>query len=114
MDDFVNLYQYHLAWLIYFLSGSVFSLAWWRLTSGVKNAGWRDLVRGMALVFIFTPWYVSEAQEHAAPAIVVAVMDLFLGSTDNGLSSAICLLSVTAIMLVWLLGKRLFVRNHDD
>ena len=68
----------------------------------------------LSLVFIFTPWYVSEAQEHAAPAIVVVVMDLFLGSTDNGLSSAICLLSVTAIMLVWLLGKRLFVRNHDD
>ena len=106
MDGFIGTYQYFIGWSIYLLAGLAFSLAWWKLTSNLRHSGWRDLLRGITLVVIFTPWYVSEAHEHVAPAAVVVLIDLLLGSTDNGLTGSLALLISTGIMLIVLISKR--------
>ncbi|MBT4161958.1 MAG: hypothetical protein HOC70_06905 [Gammaproteobacteria bacterium] len=107
MDDFITEYQYLIAWGIYIGFGFLFCLFWWKITSGFRHAGWKDLLRGITVVVIFTPWYVSAAREHAAPAAVVVALDLMLGSTDNGLAGSLALLVATAIMLMLLIVRRL-------
>lgn len=107
MSEFLGVYQYQVAWSIYLFGGCFFCLFWWRLTGVVKHGGWRDLMRGVTLVIIFTPWYVSEAHEHAAPAVVVALIDLLWGSADNGMSALLVLLIATALMLAILVVRRL-------
>lgn len=111
MNEFITQYQYVIAWGAYLIFGLVFCLFWWRVTSGLKHGGWKDLLRGISLVVIFTPWFVSEAHDHAAPAVIVVAMDLLLGSTDNGLAGALTLLVTTAVMLATLITRRLLLNR---
>ncbi|MDA0978437.1 MAG: hypothetical protein O3B72_07765 [Proteobacteria bacterium] len=117
MDSFIGQYEYHLAWTVYLLASVCFCLFWWKLTGNLKHGGWRDLLRGAALVVIFTPWYVSDAHDHLAPALVVVLMDLLIGSSDNGLAGALVLLVAVALMLALLIVRRLVFRSgshHGD
>jgi len=106
VNEFIGQYQYVIAWSVYIGCGLIFSLSWWKVTSLLKHRGWRDLLRGVSLVVIYTPWFTSEAHEHLAPAIVVVLMDLLLGSSDNGLAGSLTLLVATATMLAALIGRR--------
>ena len=114
MDAFIGQYQYSIAWGVYLGAGVLFSLFWWKLTSRITHSGWRDLLRGVALVVIFTPWYAGDAHEHFAPAIVIVLLDLILGSTDNGLTGSLALLVATALMLAALIAKRLLSGRKDS
>jgi len=112
MDDFITRYQYVIAWSIYLVFGILFSLFWWKMTRNLSHGGWKDLLRGICLVLIFTPWYVSEAHEHVAPAAMVVAMDLLLGSTGHGLTGSLALLTATAVMLILLIVRRFLARNR--
>ena len=111
MNEFLNEYQYVIAWFTYCVAGLTFCAAWWRLTRMASHDGWRDLLRGISIVLIFTPWYVGEAHVHLAPAIVVVFMDFLLGSSDNGLAGSLVLLVVIAVMLVTIIVRGIF-RNR--
>ena len=106
MNEFIGQYQYVIAWAVYIGSGILFCLFWWETTSLIDHHGWRDLLRGMSLVVIYTPWFTSEAHEYLAPAIVVVLMDLLLGSSDNGLTGSLALMFATAAMLAGLIARR--------
>ena len=114
MGDFISQYQYHVAWVIYLTCGAIFCAVLWRFTSSLNHSGWRDLIRGIGLVVIYTPWYVSEAHDYTAPAVMVVAMDMLLGSTGNGLAGSMAILVSTALMLAFLIVKRVLRRNHDD
>ena len=103
---------YHLAWAVYLAAGLLASLVWWRATRRFRHQGWRDLLRGLAVVMIFTPWYASNTHEHFAPATMVVVMDLLLGDPANGLAGSLVLLAATAVMLLVLLVRRLISGWH--
>ncbi|MFT7219462.1 MAG: hypothetical protein ACI8Z1_001077 [Candidatus Azotimanducaceae bacterium] len=107
MNAFLNEYQYIAAWAVYAVAGFAFGASWWRLTRRVDHSGWRELLRGIVVVVIFTPWYISEVHEALAPAIVVVLMDFLLGSSDNGLTGSLVLLMATAGMLVLIIVRRL-------
>jgi hypothetical protein len=114
VNEFIGQYQYVIAWSVYISSGLLFSLFWWKITTLVAHRGWRELLRGVSLVVLYTPWFTSEAHEHLAPAIVVVLMDLLLGTSDNGLAGSLALLLATAAMLAALIGRRyLASRRHQ-
>ncbi|XOV89317.1 MAG: hypothetical protein ACFHX7_05340 [Pseudomonadota bacterium] len=92
--------DYVIAWSVYALAGVGCCLVWWKLTSLVSNPGWRDILRGVAVVIIFTPWYAGETPEFYAPAIVVLLMDLLLEGTAAGMKGGVVLLFATFLMLV--------------
>ena len=120
MNEFVGQHEYSIAWAVYLVSGIVFSGIWFRLTRFLKHSGWRDLLRGIALIAIFTPWFTSTTHEHLAPAVIVILMDVLLGSTPNALSGAIALLMSLAAMLIVLIVRRIIARrgamkeHHND
>ena len=114
MIEVVSRHQYLLAWIVYSISGGVFCLVIWRFTALLNHSGWRDLIRSINLAMIYTPWYISDAREYAAPATIVVAMDLLLGNTDNGLAAAIAILTIIAFLLSLLLLKRALRRNHED
>ncbi len=115
MNEFIGYYQYFVAWTMYIGSGLIFSLFWWKITKLVAHRGWRELLRGISLVVIYTPWFTSEAHEHLAPAMVVVLIDVLLGTSDNGLAGSLALLLATAAMLATLIGRRfLGASNHQE
>jgi hypothetical protein len=114
MDAFIGEYQHVIAWMTYVFAGVVFCIFWWKLTRVIHHGGWRDLLRGLVLVAIYTPWYIGESHEHVAPAAMVLAMDLLLGSSSNGLAASLALLIAAALMLIVLIIRRLQARRADN
>ena len=111
--QFIESYQYFFAWLVYGLAGIGCCLFWWKVTSFVKNRGWRDLLRGLSVVLIFTPWYAGESPEFYAPAMVVLLMDVLLEGAKSGLKGGIALLFSMFFMLI-VLTVRQFVGRQAE
>jgi hypothetical protein len=112
VNEFIVEHQSIIAWSVYIVSGLIFSLFWWKVTRLVAHRGWRELLRGISLVVIYTPWYTSEAHEHL---MVVVLIDLLLGASGNGLAGSLALLLATAGMLVLLIGRRfLATGSHQE
>lgn len=100
-----------LAWIVYVLSGVICCVVWWKITSHVGNRGWRDLLRGLAVVLVFTPWYAGDTPEFFAPAIVVLLMDLLLEGTAAGMKGGVVLLVTTFLMLCVLAVRMVLARR---
>ncbi len=107
MNDWLTEYQYVIAWTIYLASGAILCTFWWKITRKLQHPGWCDLLRGIALVLIFTPSYSSGNHEHYAPASLVTLMDLLLDSPGSNLSAVLMLLFASALMLAVLLLRHL-------
>jgi hypothetical protein len=113
MADFIDNYQYLIAWVIYGIAGVGCCAVWWKITSFIGNRGWRDLSRGIVIVLIFTPWYAGESAEFYAPAVVVLLMDLLLEGAKAGLKGGLALLVSSFVMLIVLAGHLIFGGKSD-
>jgi len=100
MADFFGGYEYILGWMVYFSAGIGCSVVWWKITSSIGHRGWRELLRGIAIVVIFTPWYAGESPEFFAPAVVVLLMDLLLEGAKAGMKGGVALLFSSFVMLL--------------
>ncbi len=106
--------EYIIAWSVYFLSGLGCSWVWWKLTSGIQNRGWQDLLRGIVLVLIFTPWYTGDEIRIYAPAFLILAMDLLLEGAESGLHGGVALMFSSFFVLL-VLAVRLYIgrrRQH--
>ena len=112
MEIFEN-NQYLVAWSVYALAGVGCCLFWWKLTSHIGNRGWRDLLRGLSVVLIFTPWYAGDMPEFYAPAMVVLLMDLLLEGAKAGLKGGAALLFTSFFMLI-VLTVRQYLRSRPQ
>jgi hypothetical protein len=104
--------EYVVAWAIYGLAGVIVCLIWWRMTAFFKQVVIKQIMRGVLVVLVFTPWYAGDTGLHFAPAIVVLVFEQFLGGQDRGLGSLYALITSFCLLLVFL-GARQF-RKPDD
>jgi hypothetical protein len=106
--------EYLIAWAVYALAGMSCCFIWWRLTSLMKQAAWRDLSRGFVVVLIFTPWYAGESPEFFAPAIVVLLMDLLLEGAKSGMKGGVALLIASFLMLLVLTARVFLLRRGNS
>ncbi|HJN52477.1 MAG: hypothetical protein QGI68_03360 [Pseudomonadales bacterium] len=107
-------WDYLIAWMVYLLAGAGCCLVWWRLTRGLTSKSLRDLLRGVAVVLIFTPWFAGDSDEFLAPAIVVLLFDLLLAGVKNGLQGGLILLSMLFVMVLFLTVKLLLRKRPVD
>ncbi len=105
--------EYVLAWSVYVIAGGGCCLVWWKLTSLIRNRGWREILRGLCFVLIFTPWYAGDTAEFYAPAVVVLLMDVLLEGTASGLKGGVALLVSTFLMLLVLVARELLRRRPE-
>ena len=104
--------EHLLGWLFYIAAGIACCFIWWRLTSYIRHGGWRDLLRGVLVVVIFTPWFAGEAHEFLAPAFVVLLMDLLLEGVTGGMKGGVALLFSSFAMLTVLTVRALLFKRH--
>ena len=104
--------EHLLGWLVYIAAGIACGFIWWQLTSYIRHGGWRDLLRGVFVVVIFTPWYAGDAHEFLAPAVVVLLMDLLLEGATAGIKGGVALLFSSFAMLVVLTIRALLFKRR--
>ncbi|MDG2072908.1 MAG: hypothetical protein P8J55_14530 [Pseudomonadales bacterium] len=104
--------EHLLGWLVYIATGIACGFIWWQLTSYIRHGGWRDLLRGVFVVVIFTPWYAGDAHEFLAPAVVVLLMDLLLEGATAGIKGGVALLFSSFAMLVVLTIRALLFKRR--
>lgn len=102
--------EYLIAWAAYYLAGIGCCVVWWKITSFIGSRAGRDLLRGIAVVLIFTPWFAGDTPEFWAPAVVVLLMDVLLEGTASGLKGGVALLVATLLMIVVLIVRQLRAR----
>ena len=105
--------EYILAWSVYIISGIGCSWVWWKLTSGISNRGWQDLLRGLVVVIIFTPWFTGDDIRIYAPAILILSMDLLLEGAKSGLQGGVALMFSSFFMLL-VLSVRVFLYRRPQ
>lgn len=113
MAEFIDDYQYLIAWVTYMIAGVGCCAVWWKITSFIGHRGWRHLSRGIVVVLIFTPWYAGESAEFYAPAVVVLLMDMLLEGAKAGMKGGLALLVSSFVMLVLLTGHLIFKGKSD-
>lgn len=99
--------EYFIAWTIYGVAGIGCCVVWWKITSYVDNRLLRDMLRGLAIVVVFTPWYAGDVHRFYAPAIVILLLDVMLSGAKSGLKGGIALLVGTFVMLLILAVRQL-------
>jgi len=107
-------WDYLIAWLIYLLAGVGCCLVWWRITRALAHKALRDLLRGFAMVLIFTPWYAGESEGFLAPATVVLLFDLLLSGAKNGLKGGVALLVMLFLVLLYLTVRQFLWKRPTD
>jgi predicted dithiol-disulfide oxidoreductase (DUF899 family) len=106
-------FEYLVAWTVYAIAGICCCIVWWKMTKGIGSRGLREILRGIAVVLVFTPWYAGDSPEFYAPAIVVLMMDLLLEGAKSGMKGGIALLFSTFFMLLFLTVRQLWGRRQN-
>ncbi len=104
--------EYLVAWIVYGVSAGLCLLVWWKLTSHIDHRGWRELLRGLAVVFLGTPWVTAPGSAHFAPAFLVLALDLLLEGVEGGMKGGIVLLGTTFVMLCLLMVRLVWMRGR--
>lgn len=113
MAEFLGNYEHLVGWMVYWAAGAGCCIVWWKITSSISHRGWRELLRGMVIVVIFTPWYAGEYPEFYAPAIIVLLMDLLLEGASGGMNGGIALMFSSFVMLLVLTARLVLRRPHS-
>ena len=85
--------DYAIAWLLYGGAALVLFAIWWRLTRSIPWRGLRELLRGMALVFLVVPAQVPAHPGMYAPAWAIAALESTVQEHGNPLPAVVLLLS---------------------
>ena len=75
---------------------------------GHAKPGGRDVLRGIVLVLIFTPWYTGDDIRIYAPAFLILAMDLLLEGAESGLQGGVALMFSSFFVLL-VLAVRLYL-----
>ena len=72
----VGIYGYLTSWAIYLAAGTVCYVLFYKATGiiGIKLIA--NILRGIMIALIYTPWYVAADKDLMAPAVMVIMLDL--------------------------------------
>lgn len=72
----VGIYGYLTSWAIYLTAGTVCYVLFYKATGVIRIKVIANILRGIMLALIYTPWYVAADKDLMAPAVMVILLDL--------------------------------------
>lgn len=106
----LDIYGYLTSWAIYLAAGTLCYILFYKATGWIRIKTIANMLRGIAIALIYTPWYVSESQDLMAPAVIVIPLDIITVGGDSfiralvPLTLAVC--SGIICGLAWSLMRR--------
>ena len=71
-----------LVWIVYLSSSAIFGAVFFHITKTDRFEFLSSMTRAVFLAAAYTPWYVTEANESLAPALMIFTLDLITGAGD--------------------------------
>ncbi len=106
---------YSFLWATYLLSAGLIALGFWRLIRRLKIQLQRDLLLGLLLVTLLTPWTVVPDKADLAPALFIAVLDGVAQGAQSLWRGTLPILLVYGLVVVLLLILKVAgVRGRRD
>ena len=96
MDEFQN--STMLVWFVYLSSSAIFGAVFFQITKTDRFEFLSSMTRAVFLAAACTPWYVTEASESLAPALMIFTLDLITGAGSPLRSLIPLLLSVFVLV----------------
>lgn len=89
-----------LVWSVYLTSSVIFGVMFFQITKTDRFEFLSSIVRAVFLAAAYTPWYVTEASESLAPALMIFTLDLITGAGDPVRPLVPLLLSILVIVSI--------------
>lgn len=109
--------EYLVSWGMYLLGAVGLMVVWWRMTSRIRPAVLRNLLRVSAVAALFMPYPVPEQEAFLAPAFMMTFVEgLFMenyGFSHAGTPLLVVILMANALYLVLDLSLQLWRRRRQ-
>lgn len=72
----VGIYGYLTSWAIYLTAGTICYVLFYKATGVIGIKVIANILRGIMIALIYTPWYVAADKDLMAPAVIVILLDM--------------------------------------
>ncbi|MDO8908872.1 MAG: hypothetical protein Q7W55_10310 [Pseudohongiella sp.] len=72
----VGIYGYLTSWAVYLTAGTICYVLFYKATGVIRIKVIANILRGIMIALIYTPWYVAADKDLMAPAVIVILLDL--------------------------------------
>lgn len=104
----LDIYGYITSWAVYLAAGTLCYVLFYKATGAIGFKPLANMLRGIMIALIYTPWYVAADEDLMAPAVIVILLDMITIGGDAfirglvPLTLALIACIVIALMAGWL------------
>lgn len=97
----VGIYGYLTSWAVYLTAGTVCYVLFYKATGVIGIKVIANILRGIMIALIYTPWYVAADKDLMAPAVIVILLDLITVGGNSFVRALVPLtLALTAAIVI--------------
>lgn len=78
----LDIYGYLVSWAVYLAAGTLCYVIFYRATRWIRPKVLANVLRGIMIALIYTPWYVAPDQDLMAPAVIVILLDMIIVGSE--------------------------------
>lgn len=105
--------DYLFAWGLYTVSASFLMFVCWRITTVIKHADVRSVLRALGFVILVLPAQIDPSMSYWAPAIITILMESVTISMDAAISRSWPLLAAMLLAVLLSLFWRYLLRRKS-
>lgn len=111
----LDIYGYITSWAVYLTAGTLCYILFYKATGVIRFKPLANVLRGIMIALIYTPWYVAADENLMAPAVIVILLDMITIGGDafiRGLVPLVlALIAAISIALMAGLLRSFFTRS---
>ncbi|ALO46133.1 hypothetical protein [Pseudohongiella spirulinae] len=96
----LNIYGYLTSWAIYLAAGTICYVLFYRATAVIRPKTLANVMRGIMIALIYTPWYISADNDLMAPVLMVITLDMITLGGDAFIRGFVPLLLALSLAIL--------------
>ncbi|MEX0738143.1 MAG: hypothetical protein WD071_02255 [Pseudohongiella sp.] len=102
----LDIYGYITSWAVYLIAGTLCYVLFYKATGAIRFKPLANVLRGVMIALIYTPWYVAADEDFMAPAVIVILLDMITIGGDAFIRGLVplTLALVAAIVIALMAG----------
>ena len=109
----LDIYGYLTSWAVYLAAGTLCYVLFYRGTRWIRPKVLANLLRGIMIALIYTPWTVATDQNLMAPAVIVILLDMITQGVDAFVRAFVPLMLSLLLAIVLSVVISVVTRNRS-